>query len=262
MQKPELRYYGITLDDIIFVESYLNRTGKTENSVFMLSLVSMEVLAGLFGVYLAIRNHIDRLSVQIDFIIFRSIVGLFGMALVALSFSFFGALFISSIYRSYRQRKLEKQCPQNKQVLLYKESCFQYAEWLERTKIDFWLRLNGIEFENEVARLFRKQGFKATTTRSSGDAGVDIFLQKENKITIVQCKAHKKPVGPHTIRDLYGTLIAEKADEAILVSLSGFTSGVIKYVIDKPIRLMSLTELLELQNGLSKNRPSQGGLSG
>ena len=57
---------------------------------------------------------------------------------------------------------------------------------------------------------------------------------------IVQCKAHKKPVGPHVARDLYGTLISSHARRAVLASTSGFTPGVIEFIRGKPIELLSV----------------------
>lgn len=107
--------------------------------------------------------------------------------------------------------------------------------------------LDGKAFEQELAALYTKSGFKARLMPAGGDGGVDIVLEKNGKTTIVQCKAHKSPVGPHVARDLYGTLIHFEASEAILASISGFTSGVRAYVEGKPIKLLGLDEIIEMQ---------------
>ncbi len=119
-----------------------------------------------------------------------------------------------------------------------------------RQQKEFWRSLTGIQFETEIASLFEKLGYEVTLTRGSGDEGVDLYLNKNDKISVVQCKAHKKPVAPSVVRDLYGTMLHNRADEAILVTLAGFTLGVKNFVEGKPIELMSLSDIIKLQNEL------------
>ena len=89
--------------------------------------------------------------------------------------------------------------------------------------------------------------YTAQVTKAAGDRGVDIILQRDGKKIIVQCKAHAKPVGPHIVRDLYGALHDFNADSAVLASLGGFTSGVYEYVMGKPIELIQLADIIEMQ---------------
>jgi restriction system protein len=111
-----------------------------------------------------------------------------------------------------------------------------------------------------LAQLNRAMGHTATLTPHSSDEGVDILLEKGGKTFVVQCKAHRKAVGPSTIRELYGTLIASGADGAILASVSGFTAGVVRYVQDKPIELVSLNDIVGFQR-LIEARVAGEGLS-
>lgn len=116
----------------------------------------------------------------------------------------------------------------------------------KRKQIDFWKSLDGRTFEKELAILFQKQGYTAQLTPVTNDHGIDIVLYNNNKKIIVQCKQHAKPVGPHVVRDLFGTMVASKSDEAILACTSGFTSGVYNYVKDKKIRLMDINDILKM----------------
>ena len=102
----------------------------------------------------------------------------------------------------------------------------------------------GYPIEREVGRLLRNAGFAVQVTPASNDKGVDIILGDG---TIIQCKAHSKPVGPAIARELYGTLRAFKARSAILVSRSGFTSGVSDFAKGKPIRLWDESTLIAMQ---------------
>jgi len=122
-----------------------------------------------------------------------------------------------------------------------------YEIWWARNQKEYWLSLKGLRFEAELARLYAQLRFKVQLTPRTADKGIDIFMNKDNKSIIVQCKSHAKPVGPHVVRDLYGTLTSAGADEAILASVSGFTTGVKEFVIGKPIKLLPLEEIIEMQ---------------
>ena len=105
----------------------------------------------------------------------------------------------------------------------------------------FWLSLGGIEFEDELGKVFQSNGYKVKMTSTVGDGGIDLYLtDKGGKEIIVQCKAHKKPVGVGAIRDLLGTLYNTDADQAILASVSGFTEGVYDFAAGQPIKLLAL----------------------
>lgn len=118
----------------------------------------------------------------------------------------------------------------------------------KRKREDYWKSLSGIKFEEELSALYEKNGFDVYLTPTTGDDGVDIILRKDGKKIIVQCKAHKNPVGVEPARALYGALMHLKADNAILASRSGFTSGVFNFVRNKPITLVSLDEIIKMQS--------------
>jgi restriction system protein len=95
-----------------------------------------------------------------------------------------------------------------------------------------------------------RAGYHARLTPASGDGGVDIVLGDG---TIVQCKTHRSPASPGVVRELYGTLIHQNAPKAMLVSLSGVTSGVHSFIKDKPITVWNKTNLIALQKSLDES---------
>jgi hypothetical protein len=117
------------------------------------------------------------------------------------------------------------------------------AEWM-RTQEQWWRSLTGTAFEIEVGRVFQRSGYVVERTGRAGDQGVDLLLRKDGRSVVAQCKAHKKPVGPAVVRDLYGTLVHHRHQEAWLVSTSGFTPGAKRFAQGKPIRLVALGDLL------------------
>lgn len=124
---------------------------------------------------------------------------------------------------------IEKRSSTYQRIKRYESATVSYRLWLDeeariqkdiedenaRIQEEYWWSLGGYGLEQEVASLYTKQGFKCALTSGSGDGGVDLILRRDGRTIIVQCKAHRKPVGPHVIRDLHGTLIKSKADEAI-----------------------------------------------
>jgi hypothetical protein len=129
-----------------------------------------------------------------------------------------------------------------RQVEQYKEALGRYSQ----TSIEFWLSLKGDALEKEVAKLYRRMGYVAIQTPSSGDEGIDLILERNNRRIIMQCKGRENPVGPSIARDLYGTLLHSGACRAVLVCPAGFTRGVAKFAKGKPIDLVSADELISL----------------
>lgn len=141
----------------------------------------------------------------------------------------------------YRQAE-ELSKPLREKVQNYEKAQREY----QRRREEYWESLRGVEFEESLADLYEDLGYAVETTKGSGDEGVDLFLQKDEKVIVVQCKGHGKPIGVGAIRDLYGAMIHFKADSAILACPAGFTIGVEKFATDKAIQLISATDLVEI----------------
>ena len=109
----------------------------------------------------------------------------------------------------------------------------------------WWWTLDGWQFEEEVAKIFILNGYKATVTKGSGDGGVDIILEKEGYKAIVQCKHYKNPVPPEPIRALWGCKDDFQADEVILVASSGITQSGADFISNKPnFKVLNLDDII------------------
>ncbi|MBI5195109.1 MAG: restriction endonuclease [Nitrospirae bacterium] len=112
--------------------------------------------------------------------------------------------------------------------------------------------LDPIEFENLIRVLFERMGFNATTTKASGDGGIDVVAINEQPIVggkyVIQCKRYTKGnnIGEPVIRELYGVMHAENANKGILVTTSDFTKQAIAFSQDKAIELINGMYLLSL----------------
>ena len=144
---------------------------------------------------------------------------------------------------SARRRQLkELSKPIYQKVQLYEDALERY--WQKRER--YWKSLRGRKFEKALARLYSDIGYTVRKTKGSGDEGVDLILWKDEKKMVVQCKGHEKPIGVSAIRDLYGAMMHFGADSAVLACPAGFTRGVGKFATDKPIQLVSATDLIKM----------------
>lgn len=109
------------------------------------------------------------------------------------------------------------------------------------------------EFEEYVAQLFRKKGYKVYLRGSSGDKGVDLELEQTGgKRAIVQCKRYRRPVGPEVIRELFGTLVHERVAHAFLVTTADISKSAREWAQDKPMTLIDGNLLVQVSENLTQ----------
>ena len=113
---------------------------------------------------------------------------------------------------------------------------------------------NGWEFEGAVGKLYKKMGYKVTITQGTGDGGVDLILKKDGETTIVQCKAHKREVGPEPVRALWGVLEDFNAQNAIFIAYSGVTTGAREFASRKALKLIDSSDLVKLSLEVNKEK--------
>lgn len=106
------------------------------------------------------------------------------------------------------------------------------------------------DFENLITNLFSKMGLETRLTRASRDGGVDCVAWDMRPVVggkvIVQAKRYKNTVGVSAVRDLYGTVVNEGAAKGILVTTSGYGKSSFDFIENKPLELVSGSNLLYL----------------
>lgn len=102
-------------------------------------------------------------------------------------------------------------------------------------------------FEALVTETYRALGYHVQHVGHSGDHGVDVELRtNDGQEWVVQCKRYDNSVGEGMIRELYGTMISEKADRAVMVTTAEITPPARTWARGKPIDLVDGQELLKL----------------
>ena len=108
----------------------------------------------------------------------------------------------------------------------------------------WWWNLDGWEFEEEVARVFKLNGFTAKVTKKTGDGGTDIILYDENNVKyIVQCKHYQSPIPVNFVRELNGIMDDFGADKAIMVASSGATQQAQEFLSNKPYIILIFSRI-------------------
>ena len=236
MTKPTPEQFGLTTETVASLTEEHAQRNKRRNDMDSNIIKGLWLVGAVVYVTynLAIgRNYVDLLVHAIGFVFVGFMLTL--------------ASFLVLPHLSYL---LVPDLPSYTHLKRFQEAVAQYEAWFIRTQEAFWERLTGRGFEIEVTNLLSRAGYHARLTPASGDGGVDIVLGDG---TIVQCKAHRAPVSPGVVRELYGALIHQSAPKAMLISLSGVTNGVESFIKDKPITVWDKTNLIALQKALDKS---------
>lgn len=110
--------------------------------------------------------------------------------------------------------------------------------------------LKGFPFEPFMADLFRAMGYRAKTTRSTRDDGVDIIAHRdelgiEPPILKIQVKVVDANIGADCVKAFYA--MVQERDVGIFVTTGGYSASVTNFASTKGnLKLMSGLELVEL----------------
>lgn len=121
-----------------------------------------------------------------------------------------------------------------------------------QTSIQSIRELSWQEFEWLVSEAYSRKGYRVVERGGRGpDGGVDLELRKDGRKTIVQCKRwNAMKVGVSLVREAYGVMIAEGADECVFVASGIYTRDAKLFADGKPIQLITGKGLLELIRGI------------
>jgi restriction system protein len=112
------------------------------------------------------------------------------------------------------------------------------------------MELTPAEFEALITNLFGNMGLETRMTQASRDGGVDCVAYDPRPIfggkVVIQAKRYKNTVGVSAVRDLFGTMQNEGASKGILVTTSGYGKASFEFAQNKPLELLSGSNLLYL----------------
>lgn len=135
-------------------------------------------------------------------------------------------------------------------VLFVKRSkVHKQSQWRTDRELLNWLKeLKPWEFEDYIAHLYSKLGYKTERVGGGYDGGVDVIAEKNGIKYYIQCKKYiTSTVGVKEIREFYGVLVDHTAQgKGIFITTNIFTSEAEYFAKDKPIELIDGQKLVRL----------------
>ncbi len=120
-----------------------------------------------------------------------------------------------------------------------------------RMTVDQLYALDPRAFEHFVGDLFTRRGYAVEVRGRAGDLGVDLAVRgPDGRLAIVQCKRYRHQVGPEIVRELFGTMIHERAYHGFLVTTAEISDAARQWATGKPITLIDGTALSGLSDDL------------
>lgn len=115
-------------------------------------------------------------------------------------------------------------------------------------------RLHPDEFEEYVADLYGRLGYKTEVVGGAYDGGVDVIATRDGIKHYIQCKKYiTRQVGVAEMREFYGTLADHLSKgKGIFITTNIFTTEAEKFAEGKPIELLDGDHLLKLIKSSSK----------
>jgi len=111
---------------------------------------------------------------------------------------------------------------------------------------------NPFDFETYCAQVLSRAGWKTSTTKRSGDQGVDVLAEKDGKRVILQCKLYSHPVGNKAVQEAFAGARYVGAAGAVVVSNAGFTTSAKRLARSLGVHLAHHSELADLEAKLRK----------
>ncbi|KAB2328985.1 restriction endonuclease [Cytobacillus depressus] len=123
---------------------------------------------------------------------------------------------------------------------------------IHSTRIDEVDKMDGFKFEQYVADLLWKIGFKnVKVTKKSGDGGVDILaISPRGEKTAIQCKRLKSKVGNSAIQEIFLGKKLNKCKIGMVITNSYFTKPAFDAAVKSGIELWDRDRLIEQMNKL------------
>lgn len=108
--------------------------------------------------------------------------------------------------------------------------------------------LTHFEFEQFIGVLFQKMGYQTTVTRKTVDYGVDVIAKKGDDVIAIQVKKNSigNNVGDIVVQNTLGGMWKYKANKAIIITTSDFTTMAHEQARGAPIELWNKRTLHQM----------------
>jgi restriction system protein len=113
--------------------------------------------------------------------------------------------------------------------------------------------LSGHEFEEYAQKLFGLLGYTVVRTQLTGDQGADLIISKDNIKTVVQLKKYSGSISNKAIQEVVAAKNYYKADKAMVITNSSFTTGAIALALANDVELWDGEKLIKTISDVNKS---------
>ncbi len=107
-------------------------------------------------------------------------------------------------------------------------------------------RMSGKSFEKFITKLYIKLGYKAITTKTSGDQGIDVIIQKRFLKIGIQTKRYNKPVGNKAVQEATAGKKYYRLNKIAVITNNYFTKSAKELAYANDVELIDRDKLKEL----------------
>ena len=143
-------------------------------------------------------------------------------------------------------------------ITFWKKAKFEKGKrWRSDRELLHWLGgMKHREFEQYIADLFSRLGYKTKVTGRPSDGGIDVIAEKDGIKHYIQCKKYiTSKVGVGALRDFYGAIADHLANgKGYFITTNKFTLEAEQFAEDKPIELIDGFRLIKYMHLVEKKQ--------
>lgn len=109
--------------------------------------------------------------------------------------------------------------------------------------------MSGIQFEEFLCQYFNKQGYDCSTTKATGDQGIDLIAKKGELTIAIQAKCYSGTVGNHAVMEAVAGMKYYNANRCMVITNSTFSKSAIELAKANSVILWDRQVLIEKING-------------
>ncbi|WP_202921491.1 restriction endonuclease [Anatilimnocola aggregata] len=143
-------------------------------------------------------------------------------------------------------------------LVLHAETLRQEFESIpNKLAIENWRAMRSIEFEDFLATVLRHHGFDVSTTRRTGDQGIDLIAVSQTMRLGIQVKGYENSVGNDAVQQAHAGKAHYKCTHSVVITNSVFTRSAKELAKSVECLLIDESQMLDLIAGrvLSAHRP-------
>lgn len=110
--------------------------------------------------------------------------------------------------------------------------------------------ITGIDFENVLKELYEALGYIVQTTKTSGDQGADLVVERDGIKTVIQAKYYSSSVGNSAVQEVVASKKIYGAEKAVVITNNSFTRSAIELANANEVQLIDGLELNALIDNL------------